>query len=48
MVKSQELGLYISVPKVIFLPAVEFRRLISKAKELENGHKNLFGLSVIL
>ena len=34
------------MPKVIFLQAAEF---ISKTKELhKNGHKNIFGFSVVL
>ena len=38
----------ISVPNVIFLQAPEFSGYQVRLKNYENGHKNIFGLPVVL
>ena len=37
-----------SVPNVIFLQAPEFSGQLVRSKNYDNGHKNTFGLSVVL
>ena len=36
------------MPKVIFLQKVEFSGEYARPKNYENGHKDIFGLSVVL
>ena len=45
---TAQLDYRFSVPKVIFLQAAEFSGSQVRLKNYENGHKNIFGLSVVL